>query len=596
VFSASTLPNIDRDGIGIGIDLGTTFSAVAYLKNGIPTIIPIPGNGRTVPSVVSLSRDNCWVGQDACDNEVEHGAYRNVKRVLGTGGKLSPDTSRVVPFLAPSPEGKTFKKDSLVNQINDASEYPTLLKSSYSPGERIRPEVISAEILKALKKAAQDATGEKVSRAVIGVPSYFHDAQCEATKRAAEIAGISKVKLLREPEAAAFAYGIGKHHIGFGDQDELVLVFDLGGGTFDVSMLLIGGGITEILCTSGNVQLGGSNFDARVAQHCWKILRSVGGISTNNWSDDANNACVRAAEQIRIHLSNNRRVNLALPLAVETWTRFKNGKEVILPLDCSEAQNLTESGFANGTHVLCTLSRRNLEQLCRDELQALLRPIREVAIVAGALLPGDASPASVEAALETEEDYQLLAKDNAIFGDFYFETEDNELSSSADDADIHSGLVLELQSMDIRSTKKSQQAGRKRARELSKKERKYRQEKRKIESSPTQGQAQTDERVKIRDGIMGRPISRIVLVGGATRMPAIGRLIEALTGVAPQRSVNPDEAVALGCAVHVGALDGMEGMGTVLNPMQVAILKAVARQQGILTEGVEDEKDFDEGL
>jgi molecular chaperone DnaK len=165
-----------RLGVAVGIDLGTTYSAVAYLKDGIPTIIPVPGNGRTMQSVVTFENENVViVGRQACEREVElGGAYRNVKRILGTGGKISPDTGSVVPFLHASTTGKTFKKDSLSNQIHDAAENPTMLKNKlYRTGdfeqpEFIRPEIISAHVLRTLKKAAERHLGDAVTRAVIG--------------------------------------------------------------------------------------------------------------------------------------------------------------------------------------------------------------------------------------------------------------------------------------------------------------------------------------------------------------------------------------------------------------------------------------------
>jgi hypothetical protein len=199
------------EGIGVGIDLGTTYSAVAYMKDGIPTIISVPHNGRTMPSVVSLDQSNqVWVGQQACEHELELGAYRNVKRVLGTGGKLARAIAKVVPYLRVNQDGKTYKKDNLLNQIHDAENFPTLLQSSLDSSATIPPEVISAHIVRTLKAAAEAETGEVVTRAVIGVPAYFQDAQRQATVKAANLAGISQVKLLREPEAAAMAYGLGK--------------------------------------------------------------------------------------------------------------------------------------------------------------------------------------------------------------------------------------------------------------------------------------------------------------------------------------------------------------------------------------------------
>jgi molecular chaperone DnaK (HSP70) len=572
------------DGIGIGIDLGTTRSAVAILsENNVPTIIPIPHNGRTMPSAVAFDSESghVWVGQEACDRQNENGVFRNVKRILGTGGKLTKSVAKAVPFLVPNRDGKTYKKDTLLNQIQDAHEYPTLLQFPHNH-TRFSPEIISAHVLKRLVQAAEDASGQKVTRAVIGVPAYFHDEQRAATLRAAEMAGLARVKLLREPEAAALAYGIGKEQIASSSEDELVLVFDLGGGTFDVSMLLVGGGVTEVLCTSGNSQLGGADLDNRVADHCWKVLsHHVPAVKPLEWSEEARNGIVRAAEQIRIALSNAKKVELALPVTQEGWCNVLTGREVLLPVASDESYS--ETGILEFSHVRCCLTRRTLEKLCDDELQALLRPIREVAIVAGALLPGDANPTAVEAAREMEEQY-IESRDMA-FADFYQDDEEEDGQSAEENAE----LLLAIQDIDMKAAKKAQQKGRKRARQVAKDERKYREEKKKIHT----GNAAMDmDRVKVRDGISGRPISRVVLVGGTTRMPAIGRLIAALTGVVPQRTVNPDEAVALGCAAKVGVLDGIEGMGTVLNPMQAAILKAVARQQG--KEQLQEDDDFDQ--
>jgi molecular chaperone DnaK (HSP70) len=579
---ASTSGNAESDGgIGVGIDLGTTNSAIAYLKDGaIPTIVSIPNNGRTMPSVVTFLGDQVLVGRDAWDHEIQAGgAYRNVKRILGTGGRLSPDVATVVPFVKPSFVGKTYKKDSLLNQIQDGIENPTLLADIRNSSQVIRPEVISCHILQTLKQAAESQLGQKISRAVIGVPAYFHDTQREATRKAAEMAGIQKVKLLREPEAAALAYGVGKDQLGQVESastgDELVLVFDLGGGTFDVSVLMVGGGVTEIISTSGNAQLGGSVFDSRIASYCIKMLEEKSGVSTRSWSRDAKNAIVLAAEAIRMHLSNNRRVNLALPLSEGDWISMSVPSSVIVgPLsDCTAADS--------NTHLQVQFTRADMERLCKDEFQALLRPIREVAIMSGALLPGDSSPSVVASALELEEEMRDDGSNDLEFDDFYRDGDVESVDSNPD-------TLLAVRTTSMKDAKRSQQGGRKRARNVAKQERKYRQEKKKLgESTVVQSGKKT---IKIRDGISGKPISRVVLVGGATRMPGIGRLLAAITGVAPQKTVNPDEAVALGCAVHAGILDGVAGMGTVLNPMQAAILRAMAREQSI-----SEDEEFDDG-
>jgi molecular chaperone DnaK (HSP70) len=594
-------------GIGIGIDLGTTYSAVAYLKDRIPTIIPIPSNGRTMPSVVTFHNSGGiripLVGKHACERELElGGAYRNVKRVLGTGGKISADTAEVVPFVQPSLTGKTFKKDSLLNRLHDAREHPTLLKRIRScvtardndadDDELVQPEDVSSCILKHFKDICEAHTGETVSRAVIGVPAYFNDAQRAATICAAERAGIGKVKLLREPEAAALAYGVGREQVGLGDDDEFVLVFDLGGGTYDVSMLNVGGGVTEIICTSGDAQLGGSVFDARIAQFFWKTLRQQQGVSTKKWSEEAKRSMVLAAESVRIYLSNSKRVNLALPLREDEWRHMEDVSSVVLPITygSSEANATLEStAISNSTHALFQFTRKDMERLCKEEFQALLRPVREVAIMSGALLPGDSSPTIVEAALELEEEETTVRGSSFSFGEFYDESDAGSLSET--DLDANYNLLLNVQEMDMKAAKKAQQRGRTKARNVAKEERKYRSEKRKVgEENSSCGES---KKIKVRDGISGRPISRVVLVGGATRMPSIGRLLSALTGIVPQKTVNPDEAVALGCAVHVGVLDGVEGMGKVLSPMQSAILRAMAIEKAPPDAFEDEEEEFE---
>jgi Hsp70 protein len=250
----------------------------------------------------------------------------------------------------------------------------------------------------------------------------------------------------------------------------------------------------------------------------------------------------------------------------------------------------------NGTHVFLQLTRREMDQLCEPELQAILRPLREAAIMAGALLPGDSSPSVVAAAMEE----QSMGQEGLLFEDFYsngkVDAGANTLNSVKDG--ISPDILLTLNRM--KESKKMQQRGRKRARDVAKEERKYRQEKKSI-GSPSAllqkgGGGGTATTPKVRDGISGRPISRIVLVGGATRMSCIGRLLAAVTGVTPQKTVNPDEAVALGCAVQVGRLDGVEGMGTVLTPMQAAIVRAMAiSESGDTSKFMDDDDEFDSG-
>ena len=242
-----------------------------------------------------------------------------------------------------------------------------------------------------------------------------------------------------------------------------------------------------------------------------------------------------------------------------------------------------DGGFTDSADVFCRITRREMERLCRDEFQALVRPVREVAIMSGALLPGDTSPTLVDAALEMEE--WSSDEDTLSFGDFY------EEEGATDEDSIDTDTLLQLQEAALREAKRAQQKGRRKARDLAKEERKFRQQKRKVAETSDSTMV---EGVKVQDGITGRPISRVVLVGGATRMPAVGHLIAALTGITPQETVDPDEAVALGCAANVGILDGIDGMGKVITPMQAAILRAMAEQQQGMIDDDFDDADFDE--
>lgn len=659
--------------IGVGIDLGTTNSAVAYLdvNSGEPFIVEIPHNGRTVKSIVSVVPDSCsfedgddsrvlfrsaLVGNDALDWERRHQrtAYRHVKRVIGSGRTfLSAETRQVVPHIAPGiqvdddeddfePGGKSKKKPpkkkkkktnpTLQRLIDDARQNPvmlyplnqgsvgdsdtqeeqsSMLSQHYSSSSLslVSPETISSCIIQRLLDVATNHTKHQITRAVIGIPAYFTDEQRDATTRAAKACGLSKVKLLPEPEAAALAYGVNKQ---LKDQEqELVLVFDLGGGTYDVSLLLVERGLTEIICTSGNAQLGGTNFDAKIATYLSKLVRGCCK------SEEAKDVLIRSAEAIRIYLSNHRSVRLALPLTQEGWLSIADCREVIdtsstTPSNDKDNEKLDFNESQNSTHIFHQWSRKEMERLCDDEFKSLLKPIREVAIMAGALLPGDARPSIVETALELETAYTDAQRfygseddiDNAkSIGQQQNESVQIKTASNTEISNDNPESIPQ-EVLDYAASKKMQQKGRQKARRVAKEERKFRLETRRVAKSVASSSSDSGTKVQ-GDGITGRPISRVVLVGGATRMPAIGRIISALTGVVPQKTVDPDEAVALGCAVHVGVLDGREGSGVVLNSMQAAILRAVAekelREGGeianrlMLThDGIGDDGDFDD--
>jgi len=563
------------------------------------------------------------VGRKAVEAEVTNpsATYRNVKRVLGMGGTSAASSAEMVPNLlvrsaSVRRKGRNIGKHkstvqpSLTQQLKEAEENPAKLSCSVATSmdqdegdaSAISPEFISSKVLRRLYDAVERhrGTGEKVTRAVIGVPAYFNDAQRDATLLASTLAGVEKARLLREPEAAALAYGIGKEQAGEKDDDELVLVFDLGGGTFDVSVLEVGGGITEVVATAGNNMLGGSDFDTRIAEFMVKRMADHGG-ERNYLRDggDVADAMVRSAEAVRIFLSNNKAANLALPLTAEGWLSVANARDVLI-LDSTEVTDeLNEAGTSNSTHVLCRLTRKKMEDLCLDEFLALLKPVREVALLSRAMLPGDANPEAVMAAMEMEEEMDRVSEGRQAFQDFFDEGGGGSATSKEED-EIDADTLLQLKEVDMKERKKAQQRGRKKARELAASSKKFRKEKRKADESSPLNLATSGKRgdnAKVRDGITGRPISQVVLVGGATRMPAIGRLLAAMTGVVPQKTVNPDLAVALGCAVQVGILDGDQALGgfQVLNPFQASLMRAMAKQQLQAQEVPDDDSEFDEG-
>src|ERR671938_65211 len=206
----------------VGIDLGTTNSVVSVLEGGEPTVIANAEGGRTTPSVVAFAKSGePLVGEVAKRQAVTNvdRTIRSVKRHMGTDWTSEID------------------------------------------GKKYTPQEISARILGKLKRDAEEYLGEKVTDAVVTVPAYFNDAQRQATKEAGEIAGMNVLRIINEPTAAALAYGLDK------ENDQTVLVFDLGGGTFDVSLLEMGEGVIEVKATNGDTHLGGDDWDQRVVDH-----------------------------------------------------------------------------------------------------------------------------------------------------------------------------------------------------------------------------------------------------------------------------------------------------------------------------------------
>ena len=351
----------------IGIDLGTTNSCVAVLEGGEPKVITNAEGNRTTPSVVAFKGDEELVGEVAKRQAVTNvkNTISSIKRKMGTSEKVEAN------------------------------------------GKKWTPEEISAKILAKLKKDAESYLGEKVTKAVITVPAYFNDAERQATKNAGKIAGLEVERIINEPTAAALAYGLDKQ-----DKLQTILVYDLGGGTFDVSILELGDGVFEVKATSGNNRLGGDDFDARIVDYLVSEFKKENGIDLSK-DKMAMQRIKDAAEKAKKDLSGMTTASISLPFI---------------------AQN--DDG---PVHMDITLSKAKFEDLCRDLFDSTLEPVRKAL-----------------------KDAKLKASD----------------------------------------------------------------------------------------------IDKVILVGGSTRIPYIQELVKKELGQEPNKSVNPDEVVAMGAAIQGGVLTG----------------------------------------
>ena len=299
----------------IGIDLGTTYSAVAVLEGGEAKIIPNPEGNRTTPSVVAFKGDEIQVGEVAKRQAITNpNTVISIKRHMGTDYKV---------------------------EVN---------------GKKYSPQEISAMILQNLKATAESYLGEKVTKAVITVPAYFNDAQRQATKDAGKIAGLEVERIINEPTAAALAYGLDKTDI-----DQKVLVFDLGGGTFDVSILELGDGVFEVLATSGDNLLGGDDFDQAIIDYLVDEFKKEQGIDLSK-DKMAMQRLKDAAEKAKKDLSGVTSTQISLPFI---------------------------SAGANGpVHLENTLTRAKFDELTRHLVEKTLVPTRQALKDAG-LTPSD---------------------------------------------------------------------------------------------------------------------------------------------------------------------------------------------------------------
>jgi molecular chaperone DnaK len=322
----------------IGIDLGTTNSCVAVLEGGDPTVITSSEGERTTPSVVAFDRRSGerLVGQLARRQAVtnpERTVY-SIKRFMGrVYNDVKAEAERVGYQVKSGPGG-----DVRIS-VDD---------KEYSPPE------VSAMILQKLKRDAEEYLGEEVSEAVITVPAYFEDAQRQATKDAGRIAGLNVKRIINEPTAASLAYGMDKV------EDQTILVFDLGGGTFDVSILELGEGVFEVKATSGNNHLGGDDFDAKVVEWMVSEFKKAEGIDLSK-DKMAAQRLVEAAEKAKRELSSTTSTNINLPFI----TADQNGPK----------------------HMDLTLSRAQFNNLTADLVEATAGPVRQAMEDAG-LQPG----------------------------------------------------------------------------------------------------------------------------------------------------------------------------------------------------------------
>jgi molecular chaperone DnaK len=317
----------------IGIDLGTTNSVVAVMEGGTPLVIPNQEGARLTPSVVAFTKDGeILVGQVAKRQAITNpeNTVFSIKRFMGRRYEEVQQEAKLVPYKVV----KTGNDDVRVE----------IRGTQYSPPE------ISAMILRKLKEAAEAHLGEKVTQAVITVPAYFNDSQRQATKDAGKIAGLDVQRIINEPTAAALAYGLDKK------KDEQVAVYDLGGGTFDISILELGQGVFEVKATNGDTHLGGDDFDQRVIDWIGEEFRKTQGIDLRK-DRMALQRLKEAAEKAKIELSSTLQSEINLPFITADATGPK--------------------------HLVMTLTRAKLEALVADLVERTVEPCRQAMKDAG---------------------------------------------------------------------------------------------------------------------------------------------------------------------------------------------------------------------
>jgi molecular chaperone DnaK len=318
----------------IGIDLGTTNSVVAVMEGNEPVVIANAEGGRTTPSVVGFTKaGERLVGQAAKRQAVTNSqnTVSSIKRFMGRFYDEVSEEMKLIPY-------KVVKGDNNTARVEVGGRV-------YSPPE------ISAMILQKMKQTAEDYLGQKVTEAVITVPAYFNDAQRQATKEAGEVAGLTVRRIINEPTAAALAYGLDKKH-----KDSKVAIYDLGGGTFDISILELGDGVFEVKSTNGDTHLGGDNFDQRVVDYIAEEFKKQEGIDLRK-DPMALQRLREAGEKAKIELSQLMQTEINLPFVTATAEGPK--------------------------HLTMTLTRAKFEQLVDDLIQKTLGPVERALKDAG---------------------------------------------------------------------------------------------------------------------------------------------------------------------------------------------------------------------
>ena len=319
----------------IGIDLGTTNSVVAVMEGGEPVVIPNSEGGRTTPSVVAFTNEKeRLVGQVARRQAITNpeNTIFSIKRFMGRKGSEVTEEQKLVPYTV-STDSKGLVEVTIPNG-----------DKSLSPPE------ISAMIHQKMRQTAEDYLGTKVDQAVITVPAYFNDAQRQATKDAGKIAGLEVLRIINEPTAAALAYGLDK------EADEKIAVFDLGGGTYDISILELGDGVFEVKSTNGDTHLGGDDFDQRIIDWLVAEFKKDQGVDL---SEDAMalQRLKEAAEKAKMELSSTQQTDINLPFITATQDGPK--------------------------HMNYSMSRAKFEQLAEDLIQRTMPPMEKALKDAG---------------------------------------------------------------------------------------------------------------------------------------------------------------------------------------------------------------------